>query len=66
MLLKIEMRDKRKKNIVVIFLELIENAFKDESIWGENLIPNVSKVEEDSISVKGYHDLGITRSTIKS
>ena len=56
----------KKKNIVLIFWESMEDTFSDKIAWGENLIPHMSDLENKSTTFKGYHDLKITRSTIKS
>ena len=38
----------------------------DEKTWGENLIPQMSTLEQNNTSFKGYKALKITGSTIKS
>lgn len=55
-----------KKNVIVIFAESMEDSFADEKYWGENLIPNLSKLKKEGISFKGYYSLNGTNWTLAS
>ena len=55
-----------KKNVIVIFAESMEDNFADAKYWGENLIPNLSKLKKEGISFKGYYSLNGTNWTLAS
>ena len=55
-----------KKNIIVIFAESMEDNFSDATYWGENLIPNLSKLKREGTSFHGYYLLNGTNWTLAS
>lgn len=57
---------KSPKNIIFIFAESIEDNFADEKYWGENLIPNLSKLKEEGTSFAGYESINGTNWTLAS
>lgn len=57
---------KNKKNIILIFAESVEDNFADQKYWGENLIPNLSKLKNEGISFEGYQSINGTNWTLAS
>ena len=59
-------QSENKKNIIVVFAESMEDNFADEKYWGENLIPNLSKLKTEGISFEGYQPINGTNWTMAS
>lgn len=55
-----------KKNIIVIFAESMEDNFADEKYFGENLIPNLTKLKKEGVSFTGYKSINGTNWTLAS
>ena len=45
----------KKKNLIVLYLESMENIYSDRSVFGVNLIPSLSVVAEQNLSFSNYH-----------
>ncbi len=56
----------KPENIVIVFLESMENSFSDEQIFGRNLIPNLSAIQKESLSFPNYLSLVGTSNTISA
>lgn len=44
----------KKRNLILVFLESVEDGFVDEKIYGENLIQELSNLKKEGISFNGY------------
>lgn len=47
--------DGHKRNLIVIFLESMESGFRNPSVYGENLIPELERLEGEGLRLEGYH-----------
>ncbi len=54
------------KNIILIFMESMEKSFSDEVFWGENLIPELSKLAQNHLTFQGYKSVNGTNWTLAS
>ncbi len=52
--LDIKNAESKNKNLIVIFLESIEDGYTDEHVYGKNLIPELEALKKDGISFKNY------------
>lgn len=44
----------QKRNLIVIFLESIEFDFADSRVFGENLIPELDRLAQEGLTLRGY------------
>lgn len=43
-----------QRNLIVIVLESMESGYRNAQIYGENLIPELTELEKEGVSLKGY------------
>jgi len=56
--------DKEKKNIVMIYLESMENTYGNGTVFKDNILPNLTNFEKEGQSFKGFRQLNGTQWTI--
>ncbi|GEM_PF-4557434 len=47
--------ENKKRNLLVIFLESMEVSYRDDKVFGENLIPELEALEKEGGMLRGYH-----------
>lgn len=52
---KVVHADGHKQNLIVIFLESVESGFRNPAVYGENLIPELERLEGEGLRLEGYH-----------
>lgn len=55
-----------KRNLIVVFLESVENSYFDERLFGENLMPHFSTLMQENVTFNGYQAIDGTQWTIGS
>ena len=56
--------DKEKRNLIVLYLESLEDNYKNYDGQGTNLIPNLSKIAQENSSFNGFQQLFFSNATI--
>ena len=47
----------KKRNIIVLYMESMEQEYTDPQLTGGNLLPNLSRLAKENISFDGYYQL---------
>ncbi len=47
-------KNPKKKNLIIIFLESMEQGYSDKNIYGENLIKELNELQKEGIVFKGH------------
>lgn len=58
--------DKEKRNLIVLYLESLEDNYKNYDGQGTNLIPNLSKIAQENSSFNGFQQLFFSNATISA
>lgn len=56
--------EKNKKNIIILYIESLEDSYRDEKIFGMNLLPNLSELQDKYTSIGSYEQMPGTGWTI--
>lgn len=55
-----------QRNLIVIILESYEKTYQDESVFGKNLSPHLTQIQNENLSADGFYQLRQTHWTITS